>query len=77
MTSLTVLVPVYNEQHLVAASLERLLVLEQSPHLTRLQVIVIDDSSLDRTAEVLAGFAAGRGPSGPRAQPWWPQTRQA
>ncbi len=57
-TSLSVLVPVFNEQHLVAASLERLLVLETSPLLTRLQVVVVDDCSTDRTAEVLAGFQA-------------------
>ena len=79
MTTLTVLVPVYNEQHLVAASLERLQVLEQSPLLQRLQVIVIDDSSRDRTPQVLAGFAAARGirlepalphaPRGPGANP--------
>jgi glycosyltransferase involved in cell wall biosynthesis/phospholipid N-methyltransferase len=61
MATLTVLVPVYNEQHLVTASLERLAVLEQSPLLSRLQVIVVDDSSRDRSAEVLAGFAAARG----------------
>src|SRR5512137_2822985 len=74
MTSLTVLVPVYNEQHLVTASLERLAVLEQSPLLSRLQVIVVDDSSRDRSAEALAGFAAARGlalapalPHAPRA----------
>jgi glycosyltransferase involved in cell wall biosynthesis/phospholipid N-methyltransferase len=53
MTSLSVLVPVYNEQHLVAASLERLLVLESSPHLERIQVVVVDDCSTDRTPEVL------------------------
>ncbi len=74
MTTLTVLVPVYNEQHLVAASLERLQVLEQSPLLSRVQVIVLDDSSRDRSAAVLAGFAAARGvtlapalPHAPRA----------
>ena len=50
MTSLSVLVPVYNEQHLVAASLARLAVLETSPHLDRIQVIVVDDSSRDGTA---------------------------
>jgi glycosyltransferase involved in cell wall biosynthesis/phospholipid N-methyltransferase len=61
MTTLTVLVPVYDEQHLVVASLQRLEVLEQSPLLERLQVIVIDDSSRDRTPAVLAGFAAGLG----------------
>jgi glycosyltransferase involved in cell wall biosynthesis/2-polyprenyl-3-methyl-5-hydroxy-6-metoxy-1,4-benzoquinol methylase len=61
MTSLTVLVPVYNEQHLVAASLARLAVLETSPRLDRVQVVVVDDSSKDRTPEVLAEFAAARG----------------
>ena len=58
MTSLTVLVPVHNEEHLVAASLERLLVLEGSPLLDRLQVVVVDDGSTDRTAEVLRDFGA-------------------
>ena len=57
MTSLSVLVPVYNEQHLVAASLERLLVLEGAPGLSGVQVVVVDDCSRDRTPEVLAGFA--------------------
>ncbi|HSN13748.1 MAG TPA: glycosyltransferase [Anaeromyxobacteraceae bacterium] len=61
MTSLTVLVPVYNEQHLVATSLARLEVLEASPLLERIQVIVVDDSSKDRSPEVLAAFAAERG----------------
>ncbi len=61
MTSLTVLVPVYNEQHLVAASLARLDVLESSPRLDRVQIVVVDDSSRDRTPAVLAEFAAARG----------------
>jgi glycosyltransferase involved in cell wall biosynthesis/phospholipid N-methyltransferase len=61
MTSLSVLVPVYDEQHLVAASLARLEVLAQSPHLERVQVIVVDDSSRDGTPEALRAFAAERG----------------
>jgi glycosyltransferase involved in cell wall biosynthesis/phospholipid N-methyltransferase len=56
MTSLTVLVPVYNEQHLVAASLDRLQMLETSPHLERIEVIVVDDCSTDGTPEVLQRF---------------------
>jgi glycosyltransferase involved in cell wall biosynthesis/phospholipid N-methyltransferase len=60
-TSLSVLVPVYNEQHLVAASLARLEVLEASPHLDSIQVVVVDDCSKDGTAEVLRGFAKERG----------------
>jgi len=61
MTSLSVLVPVFDEQHLVAASLARLEVLRDSPHLERIQVIVVDDSSRDRTPEVLRAFAEERG----------------
>jgi glycosyltransferase involved in cell wall biosynthesis len=59
-TSLSVLVPVFNEQYLVAESLRRLLVLEQSPYLDRIEVIVVDDCSRDATPEVLAEFAAAR-----------------
>ena len=61
MSSLSVLVPVYNEQHLVAASLGRLAILETSPHLERIQVVVVDDSSRDGSAAALHAFAAERG----------------
>jgi SAM-dependent methyltransferase len=60
-TSLTVLVPVFDEQHLVAASLARLELLARSPHLHRVQVVVVDDSSRDATPAVLGAFAAERG----------------
>jgi glycosyltransferase involved in cell wall biosynthesis/phospholipid N-methyltransferase len=60
-TSLSVLVPVYNEQHLVAASLARLEMLETSPHLERIQVVVVNDCSKDGTGEVLRAFARERG----------------
>lgn len=55
-TSLSVLVPVYNEQYLVESSLRRLLVLAESPLLTRIQIIVVDDCSRDRTSQVLQSF---------------------
>lgn len=55
-TSLSVLVPVYNEQYLVAASLERLKVLESSPHLERIEIVVVDDHSTDDTPLVLEQF---------------------
>jgi glycosyltransferase involved in cell wall biosynthesis len=61
MTSLSVLVPVYNEEHLVAASLERLTVLESSPLLTRVQVVVVDDCSRDGTPAALDGFRRAQG----------------
>ena len=61
MTSLSVLVPVYNEQYLVSTSLARLQVLETSPHLERVQVIVVNDCSKDATAATLRAFAEERG----------------
>ena len=54
--SFSVIVPVYNEQHLVSQSLERLLLLKTSPYLSRVEVIVIDDCSTDGTPRVLKDF---------------------
>ena len=54
--SLSVLVPVFNEKHLVAASLRRLRVLDASPHLAAIEVIVIDDGSSDGTPSALDEF---------------------
>jgi len=51
--SLSVLVPVYNEQYLVESSLRRLEVLASSPWLNRVRVIVVNDASKDQTGEVL------------------------
>jgi glycosyltransferase involved in cell wall biosynthesis/phospholipid N-methyltransferase len=55
-TTLSVLVPVYNEEHLVAASLARLVCLADSPLLERVQIIVVNDGSSDRSAQALAQF---------------------
>lgn len=54
--SLSVLVPVFNEAHLVVASLRRLRVLDSSPHLAAVEVIVIDDGSRDGTPAALEEF---------------------
>src|ERR1700730_5858467 len=55
-TTLSVLVPVYNEEYLVATSLERLMCLAESPLLERIQVVVVDDGSSDRSNEAIARF---------------------
>src|SRR6202161_3716985 len=55
-TSLSVLVPAYNEQYLIEASLQRLWVLDQSPRLDHIKVIVVDDCSTDSTQVSLERF---------------------
>jgi glycosyltransferase involved in cell wall biosynthesis len=55
-TTLSVLVPVYNEEHLVAASLERLMCLADTPFLDRVQIVVVNDGSSDRTSEAISQF---------------------
>jgi len=55
-TTLSILVPVYNEQYLVSASLERLKFLADSPLLGHIQIIVVDDGSTDQTRAVLREF---------------------
>jgi glycosyltransferase involved in cell wall biosynthesis len=55
-TSLSILVPAYNEQYLIEASLQRLWVLSESPRLDHIKVIVVDDCSTDSTAVSLERF---------------------
>jgi glycosyltransferase involved in cell wall biosynthesis len=55
-TTLSVIVPAYNEQYLIEASLARLRVLGESPLLDLVKVIVVDDGSSDGTAAAIDGF---------------------
>lgn len=54
--SLSILVPVYNEQYLVEPSLSRLERVAQSNWLHRVRVIVVNDASTDQTGAVLKRF---------------------
>ncbi|MGA8408520.1 MAG: glycosyltransferase, partial [Candidatus Acidiferrales bacterium] len=49
-TTLSVIVPAYNEQYLIEASLNGLAVLDESPRLQQIKVIVVNDCSTDATA---------------------------
>ena len=55
-TSLSVIVPVYNEQYLVAASLARLQVLGASALLRLIKIVVVDDASSDGTEQAIDRF---------------------
>ncbi len=59
-TTLSVIVPVYNEQYLVEASLARLEVLGESSLLSRIRVIVVDDRSMDQTPLLLDRLAEAK-----------------
>jgi glycosyltransferase involved in cell wall biosynthesis len=61
--SLSIVVPVYNEQYLVETSLKRLEVLAESQWLNRVRVIVVNDASKDETAEALRHFREELGQS--------------
>ncbi len=58
--SLSVVMPAFNERYLVAESVRRVLALE-SPLISRLELIVVDDGSTDGTREILRDLAARHG----------------
>jgi glycosyltransferase involved in cell wall biosynthesis/phospholipid N-methyltransferase len=57
-TTLSVIVPAYNEQYLVASSLDRLRVLEEAQLLDHVKIIVVDDGSSDGTPQSIEDFRA-------------------
>ncbi len=54
---LSVIMPVYNERYLVAESVRRVLAV-QSPVISRLDLIIVDDGSTDGTRDILRRIAA-------------------
>ncbi|MGB8495776.1 MAG: bifunctional glycosyltransferase/class I SAM-dependent methyltransferase [Candidatus Acidiferrum sp.] len=68
--SLSIIVPVYDEQYLVESSLKRLAVLENCPDLGRVRVIVVNDASKDGTAAALERFRNYLDQSGLRNFEW-------
>jgi glycosyltransferase involved in cell wall biosynthesis len=76
-TTLAVIVPVYNEQYLIASSLARLAVLGESPLLERIDVIVVDDGSSDQTPQAIEDFRAALDQHGGGPKFAWLFLRQA
>src|SRR5258708_35616777 len=70
LKTVSVLIPVYNEEYLVCASLERLKLLGHSPLLDRVEVIVVDDGSTDQTASVLGEFERSLAEAPPGRMQW-------
>ena len=63
MTTLSVVIPAYNEEDGIAAIVERVLAIEPAlaeVGVDALECIVVDDGSSDRTPEIVQGYAAAR-----------------
>jgi glycosyltransferase involved in cell wall biosynthesis len=59
MTTLSVVIPAYNEEDGIAAIVERVLAIEpqlSAAGVDSLECIVVDDGSKDRTAEIVQGY---------------------
>ncbi|MBE3071945.1 MAG: glycosyltransferase family 2 protein [Acidobacteria bacterium] len=55
--TLSIVIPAYNEERFIGTLLERILAVDLSVFETVKQIIVVDDCSRDRTAEIAAGVA--------------------
>jgi cellulose synthase/poly-beta-1,6-N-acetylglucosamine synthase-like glycosyltransferase len=56
LPSVSLIVPAYNEQDVIAAKIENILALDYPSHL--LELVVTSDESTDRTDEIVASYAA-------------------
>lgn len=57
MTTLSIVIPAYDEERTIGALLEKIRALDLTPLGVGKEVIVVDDGSRDRTAEIAASFA--------------------
>jgi dolichol-phosphate mannosyltransferase len=56
MSVLSVIIPAYNEERFIGALLEKVLAVDLSSRGITKEVVVVNDCSTDRTAEVVRGF---------------------
>ena len=59
-TTLSVVIPAYNEERFIGALIERVQAVDLTAFGLRTETIVVDDCSRDRTAAIVAGFAGVR-----------------
>jgi glycosyltransferase involved in cell wall biosynthesis len=64
--TLSIVIPAYNEERFIGALLERILALDLSSLGLEKEIIVVNDCSRDRTAEIVAGFSQVRLHNQPR-----------
>ncbi len=55
-SSLSIVIPAYNEEQFIGTLLRQIAAVDLGPFGIRKEVIVVDDHSADRTAEIVAGF---------------------
>ena len=60
MKTLSVVIPAYNEERFIGALLERVKAVDLAPLGFGMEIIVVDDCSKDRTAEIVAGVSGVR-----------------
>lgn len=58
MKTLSIVIPAYNEERYIGTLLEKITAVDLSPLGIQQQIIVVDDCSRDRTAEIVAGVPA-------------------
>jgi glycosyltransferase involved in cell wall biosynthesis len=60
MTTLSVVIPAYNEERFIATLLERIKAVDLAPLGFGMELIVVDDKSNDQTADIVAGVPGVR-----------------
>ena len=56
MTTLSVVIPAYNEERFIGTLLQQIRAVDLGPLGIEKEIIVVDDGSTDRTSEVVSGF---------------------
>ena len=56
MTTLSIVIPAYNEERFIGTLLERIRAVDLAPLGVTQEIVVVDDCSRDRTSQIVAGF---------------------